>query len=46
MQDKFARLFMSIAAELWLRDAIDTVEEVLRQVARNLQKSLRSTFAR
>ena len=28
IQDKFARLFMSIAAELWLRDAIDTVEEV------------------
>ena len=26
IQDKFARLFMSIAAELWLRDAIDTVE--------------------
>ena len=41
---------MSIAAELWLRDAIDTVEEVFRQVARNsrsgLQKSLRSTSAR
>ena len=28
MQEKFARLFMSIASELWLRDAIDTVEEV------------------
>ena len=50
IQDKFARLFMSIAAELWLRDAIDTVEEVFRQVARNsrsgLQKSSRSTSAR
>ena len=35
IQDKFARLFMSIASELWLRGAIDTVEEVFRQVARN-----------
>ena len=25
-QEKFARLFMSIAAELWVRDVIDTVE--------------------
>ena len=35
IQDKFARLFMSIAAELWLRDAIDTVEEVFTHAARN-----------
>ena len=27
MQEKFARLFMSIASELWLRGAIDAVEE-------------------
>jgi hypothetical protein len=35
IQDKFARLFMSIAAELWLRDAIETVEEVFTHAARN-----------
>ena len=35
MQEKFVRLFMSIAAELWLRDAIDTVEEVFTHAARN-----------
>jgi len=28
IQEKFARLFMSIASELWLRDAIDTVEGI------------------
>ena len=33
IQDKVARLFMSIAAELWVRGAIDTVEDVFRQVA-------------
>lgn len=32
IQDKFARLFMSIAAELSLRGAIDKVEEVFKQV--------------
>ena len=41
---------MSIAAELWLRDAIDTVEEEFTHAARNftlwLAESLRSTFAR
>ena len=50
IQDKFARLFMSIAAELWLRDAIDTMEEVLGKspaISRSsLQKSSRSTSAR
>ena len=45
IQDKFARLFMSIAAELWLRDAIDTVEEVFRQVARNFTLRLAEKLA-
>ena len=44
IQDKFARLFMSIAAELWLRDAIDTLEEV-RQVARNFTLRLAEKLA-
>ncbi len=35
IQDKFARPIMSIAAELWVRGAIDTVEKVFKQVARN-----------
>ena len=45
IQDKFARLFMSIAAELWLRDAIDTVEEVFKQVARNFTLRLAEKLA-
>ena len=35
IQEKFARLFMSIASELWLRGAIDTVEEVFAHAARD-----------
>ena len=45
IQDKFARLFMSIAAELWLRDAIDTVEEVFKQIARNFTLRLAEKLA-
>ena len=45
MQEKFARLFMSIAAELWLRDAIDTVEEVFTHAARNFTLRLAETLA-
>ena len=43
---------MSIAAELWVRGAINTVEEVFKQVARNFtlqsgsQKSWHNTSAR
>ena len=33
MQEKFARLLMSIASELWLRGAIGTVEEVFAHAA-------------
>ena len=36
---------MSIASELWLRDAIDTVEEVFRQVARNFTLRLAEKLA-
>ena len=45
IQDKFARLFMSIAAELWLRDAMDTVEEVFKQAARNFTLRLAEKLA-
>jgi hypothetical protein len=45
IQDKFARLFMSIAAELWLRDAIDTVEEVFTHAARNFTLRLAEKLA-
>ena len=45
MQEKFARLFMSIASELWLRDAIDTVEEVFAHAARSFTLRLAETLA-
>ena len=45
IQDKFARLFMSIAAELWLRDAIETVEEVFTHAARNFTLRLAEKLA-
>ena len=35
IQDKFAKLFMTIAAELWLRGRIDTLEAVFQAAARN-----------
>ena len=35
MQEKFARLFMSIASELWLRSMIGTVEKVFAHAARS-----------
>ena len=35
IQDKFAKLFMTIAAELWLRGRIDTLETVFQAAARN-----------
>ena len=35
MQEKFARLFMSIASELWLRGVIGMVEEVFAHAARS-----------
>ena len=45
MQEKFARLFMSIASELWLRDAIDTVEEVFAHAARSFTLRLAETLS-
>ena len=35
IQDKFAKLSMTIAAELWLRGRIDTLETVFQATARN-----------
>ena len=35
IQDKFAKLFMTIAAELWLRGRIETLEAVFQAAARN-----------
>ena len=35
IQDKFAKLFMTIAAELWLRGRIETFEAVFQAAARN-----------
>jgi hypothetical protein len=45
IQDKFARLFMTIAAELWLRGRLDTVEEVFQVVARNFNIRLAEKLA-
>ena len=45
MQEKFARLFMSTASELWLRDAIDTVEEVFAHAARSFTLRLAETHS-
>ena len=45
MQEKFARLFMSIASELWLRDAIDTVEEVFAHAACSFTLRLAETLS-
>ena len=35
IQDKFAKLFMTIAAELWLRGRVDTLKTVFQATARN-----------
>jgi hypothetical protein len=45
IQDKFARLFVTIAAELWLRGRLDTVEEVFQVVARNFTIRLAEKLA-
>ena len=37
IQDKFAKLFMTIAAELWLRGRIDTLETVFQAATRNFR---------
>jgi len=45
MQEKFARLFMSIASELWLRGVIETVEEVFAHAARSFTLQLAETLS-
>ena len=45
MQEKFARLFMSIASELWLRGVIETVEEVFAHAARSFTLRLAETLS-
>jgi len=45
MQKKFARLFMSIASELWLRGVIETVEEVFAHAARSFTLQLAETLS-
>lgn len=35
IEEKFAKLFVTIAAELWLRGRIDTLETVFQAAARN-----------
>jgi len=46
IQDKFARLFMTIAAELWLRGRIDTLETVFQAAARNFTVRLAEALAK
>ena len=46
IQDKFAKLFMTIAAELWLRGRIDTLETVFQATARNFTIRLAETLAK
>ena len=45
MQEKFARLFMSIASELWLRGVIESVEEVFAHAARSFTLRLAETLS-
>ena len=46
IQDKFAKLFMTIAAELWLRGRIDTLETVFQATARNFTIRLAEALAK
>ena len=45
MQEKFARLFMSIASELWLRGVIETAEKVFAYAARSFTLRLAETLS-
>ena len=45
-QDKFAKLFMTIAAELWLRGRIETLEAVFQAAARNFTIRLAEKLAK
>ena len=46
IQDKFAKLFMTIAAELWLRGRIETLEAVFQAAARNFTIGLAEKLAK
>ena len=46
IQEKFAKLFMTIAAELWLRGRFDTLETVFQAKARNFTIRLAETSAK
>ena len=46
IQDKFAKLFMTIAAELWLRGRIETLEAVFQAAARNFTVRLAEKLAK
>ena len=46
IQEKFAKLFMTIAAELWLRGRIDTLETVFQAAARNFTIRLAEALAK
>ena len=46
IQEKFAKLFMTIAAELWLRGRVDTLDTVFQATARNFTIRLAETLAR
>ena len=46
IQEKFAKLFVTIAAELWLRGRIDTLETVFQATARNFTIRLAETLAK
>ena len=45
VQEKFARILLSVACELWLRGQITRVEDVLLQVARALTIRLAEKLA-
>ena len=45
-EDKFSKLFMTIAAELWLRGRIDTLETVFQAAARNFTIRLAEKLAK
>ena len=46
IQDKFAKLFMIIAAELWLREWTDTLETLFQVAARSFTIRLAEALAK
>ena len=45
IQEKFARIFMTVASELWLRSQLATAEEVLLLVALLVTRNLTNRLA-